>query len=312
MTTTIGTAVHLTNAIVGSAGWHEARRTRINGSEIAAVMGVSPYESAFSLWHRKAGSLSDVETTDVMYWGTQLEPVIRDEWNRRHMDCHAAETGQWCHRDRDWQGGSPDGLIYPLIVDFDEQPPTALLEVKTARYSDEWGVEGTDEIPVQYRAQTLWYLDVFGIELCHVVVLIAGSEYREYTVRHDAAETAEMRRQARAFLDTLEAGQPPAIDGHEATYEAVKELHPDIELASIDLDPAIAEPYLASLTACRMADEEKRRTSGLVIDAMGSAKDAFYDGRRIASRQAKSAPGSLPYLVAAKGAADHHQQKDAA
>jgi len=314
VTTRIGTAVHLTDAAVGSDGWHEARRTRINGSEIAAVMGISPFESPFSLWHRKAGSLADVATNDVMYWGTQLEPVIRDEWNRRHLldGVTASETGQWCHHERIWQGGSPDGLIYPLIVDSDNQRPDALLEVKTARYDDGWGEEGTDEIPVYYRAQTLWYLDVFGLDVCHVAVLIAGSEYREYAVRYDPAEVESMRLMARAFLDTLDAGNAPPIDGHEATYEAVRELHPDIDPTSVDIPAGIAEPYLDALRGIRAAETEKRRCSALVVDAMGGAKDAHYQGRRIASRQAKKTEGSTPYLVAAKGAADHAEKGIAA
>lgn len=301
--TTIGTAVHLTDADVGSDEWHEARRTRINGSEIAAVLGLSPYESAFSLWHRKVGALGSVETSDVMYWGTTLEPVIRAEWNKRHPDMAVVETGQWQHRDRPWQGGSPDGL-----------GQERLWEAKTAHLylADQWGEPGTDEIPIQYRCQTLWYLDVFGFEFCDVSVLIGGSDYREYVVRRRDTELAVMRAKAIEFLATLQAEQVPAIDGHEATYEAVKELHPDIEPTAVELDPAIAVPYLDALAEHAAATEAKRRTSALVVDAMGSAKDAYYAGRRIASRQAKKTEGSTPYLVAAKGAVDHHQKGIAA
>lgn len=264
-------------------------------------MGISPYESPFSLWHRKAGSIADIDGTEVMYWGTQLEPVIRQEWNRRHPELAVAETGQWAHGERNWQGGSPDGL-----------GQGRLWEAKTARFGDQWGEPGSDEIPVHYRAQVLWYLDVFGWEFCDVSVLIAGSEYREYTVRYAAAEVEHMRLKARQFLDTLEAGQPPAIDGHQATYEAVKELHPLIEAESVDLPPNIAEPYLSALVGCRDAEQEKRRCSGLVADFMGNAKDAYYAGARIASRQVKSTEGSIPYLVAAKGAADLLQKGIAA
>lgn len=306
-----GSAVHLTDAEVGSPEWHDARRTRINGSEIAAVMGISPFESPFSLWHRKAGSLPEVLTNDVMYWGTALEPVIREEWNKRHYlegGLHAHKTGQWRHKDRDWQGGSPDGLIYPLVAEDAAAPPLALLEVKTARYDDEWGEEGTEEIPVHYRAQVLWYLDVFGLQVCHVAALIAGSDYREYAVNYDAGEVELMRLKAREFLDTLAGQVAPRIDGHESTYAAIRVLHPDIDPTSVDLPAAVAVPYLESLAAVRDAEDEKRRCCGLVIDAMGSAKDAYFDGHRIASRQAKSTPGSTPYLVAAKGAADHHQK----
>lgn len=296
MTARVGTAVHLTDAPVGSDEWADARRARINGSEIAAVLGVSPYESPFSLWHRKAGNLGEVESTDVMYWGTQLEPVLRAEFNRRHPELAVVKTGQWRHHARPWQGGSPDGL-----------GQRRLWEGKTARFDLEWGDPGTDEIPVQYRAQVLWYLDVFGFDVCDLSVLIAGSDYREYIVRYDSAEVEFMRLKAEAFLATLAAGTPPPLDGHEATYEAVKALHPDIDPVDVELPAAVAEPYLHALAACADAEAEKRHRSAAVIDAMGNAQHATYQRERVASRLAPKTEGRPPYLRAVNGAADRHR-----
>ena len=39
----------------GSEEWLAARADGLGGSEVAAVLGLSPFESRFSLWHRKAG-----------------------------------------------------------------------------------------------------------------------------------------------------------------------------------------------------------------------------------------------------------------
>ena len=288
----IGEAVHIGTYEAGTPEWHAARRETVNGSEIAAIMGISPYESAFSLWHRKAGNVGEVESDDVMYWGTRLEPVIRDEFNLR-AGRNFQPVGLFRHHERTWQGGGPDG------VDGGE-----ILECKTARYDDEWGEEGTDEIPVWYRAQGLWYLDVFGFQVCHFAVLIAGSDFRTYRLEYSPDELAVMRQAGRAFLDTLEAGQMPDIDGHDATYQVVRQLHPDIEPDRVEIPSRIALPYLHALAAEKAARTEKQRCSALVVDAMGNAKDALYLGERIASRQAKTAPGSIPYLVAARGAAE--------
>lgn len=287
----LGEATYIGSWPAGTDEWNAARRSTINGSEIAAVMGISPYESPFSLWHRKAGNVSDIEQTDVMYWGNQLEDVIRCEFNQRN-DRAFAPAGLFRHHLRSWQGGGPDG------IDGGE-----ILEVKTARFDEGWGEPGTDEIPVWYRAQVLWYLDVFGYRVCHVAVLIAGSDYREYRVEYDAAEVEPMRLKARAFLDTLDAGVPPPIDGHEATYEAVRELHPDIEPERVEIPPRIALPYLRSLAAADAAVIEKRRCSALMVDRMGNAKEATYGDRVIARRQAKNYEGSIPYLVAERGIA---------
>ncbi|MDQ3578214.1 MAG: YqaJ viral recombinase family protein, partial [Actinomycetota bacterium] len=53
----------------GSPEWHAARAQGLGGSEIAAVLGLSPWESRFSLWHRKTGTASPVVENDIMYWG---------------------------------------------------------------------------------------------------------------------------------------------------------------------------------------------------------------------------------------------------
>jgi len=287
----LGQATYIGTWPPGSPQWQEARRSTINGSEIAAVMGISPYESPFSLWHRKAGNVGDVEQDDVMYWGNRLEDVVREEFNQRNGRAFAP-VGLFRHHERSWQGGGPDGL------DGGE-----LYEGKTARYDEGWGEPGTDEIPVQYRAQVLWYLDVFGYQVCHVAVLIAGSDYREYRVEASPAEVEVMRAKAVEFLDTIKAGTPPPIDGHEATYEAVRELHPLIEPERVEIPGDVAVPYLHSLAAAQAAATEKRRCSALVVQAMGNAKDATYCGDVIARRQAKNTEGSIPYLVAERGIA---------
>jgi len=273
-------------------------------------MGISPFESRFSLWHRKAGRLGAVAENGEMYWGNRLEPVLRDEFDRRYaLDWTTDDGGGlWRHRERAWQGGSPDGQIWPLILDYDGQPPDALLECKTARNADGWGEEGTDEIPVHYRAQCLWYLDVFGLSVCHVAVLISGSDYREYRIEHDETELVAMRAAARAFLDTLEAGSAPPLDGHDATYQAVRELHPDIEPQSVDLPPAVARDYLDALAVCKDAGEEKQRCAAVVIEAMGTAQHADYLGDRIASRIQPRTEGEPPFLRATNGAADKHRR----
>jgi putative phage-type endonuclease len=290
--TRVGEAVHLGTWGAGTPEWLEARRSTVNGSEIAAVMGISPYESAFSLWHRKNGNVGDVEQNAPMHWGNLLEPVIRDEFNRI-TGRNFQPAGLFRHYQRTWQGGGPDG------IDGGE-----ILEVKTARSGDEWGEQGTDEMPVHYRAQGLWYLDVFGFQVCHFAVLVAGSDFRTYRLEYSPDEVAAMRAAGRAFLDTIEAGDQPDIDGHAATYEAVREMHPLIEPDRVELPARIAVPYLQSLAAAQAADTERRRCTALVADAMGNAKDAFYSGQRIASRQAKKTPDSIPYLVAARGVAN--------
>lgn len=271
----------------GSPEWHTARARGIGGSEIAAVLGLSPWESRFSLWHRKIGLATPVVENDVMYWGKAIEPVIRAEWNKRHADDGLAvrEVGTWSHYRYPWMIANPDGAGDNIIW-----------EGKTARDGDGWGEEGTDEIPVYYRCQALWYLDVFGLDVCHLSVLIGGSDYREYHVEYDADEAEFMRAKAREFLDEVEQRTRPSIDAHDTTYQTVRELNPDIADVTFDVPANIARPYLDAIDTYEAAKAEKQRTAAVLLDAMGNARRARWDGQQIAMRVPGRGTDSPPYL----------------
>lgn len=273
----------------GSPPWHAARAHGIGGSEIAAVLGLSPWESRFSLWHRKKGLAAPVAQNDVMYWGNRLEPVVRDEFNIRHADDlpPVRTVGTWRHAARAWQIANPDGQL-------DDE----LYEGKTAYNDDGWGEPETDEIPVYYRTQCLWYLDVFGLRRCRIAVLISGSDYREYFVEYDRDEVQIMLIAAREFLDTLARNERPNIDEHDATYQVIREMHPEIDDVKVDIPGAIAVPYLDAYAAHKAAEAEKKRTTSLLLDAMGTARRAYFDGEQIAMRVAGRGPDSAPSLRA--------------
>ena len=51
------TAVLLPDLQPGSPDW----QTRMTASKVAAVLGLSPWESRFSLWHRMSGLISNLQ-----------------------------------------------------------------------------------------------------------------------------------------------------------------------------------------------------------------------------------------------------------
>lgn len=299
--------VFITEADPGSAEWHAARAKGLGGSEIAAVLGLSPFESRFGLWHRKAGLLGQVEETDPMEWGKLLEPLIAQKWLTRTQQDHglgfALETGMWHAPGRPWQIANPDRLL----VTAASEPPVSLLEIKLSLFGDGWGPDGTDEIPPHVRCQVLWYLDVFGLDSAHVVVLIAaGLDIRTYTVEYDYAEAGELRDAARQFLDDVAHGRRPDIDDHAATYEAVRELHPDIDGTEHEVPGDLAARFIHARRALQEATSSEQLVRSELADHIGDAHRAVWDGRTIARRQARN--GGIPYLVAARNLPDLHLQ----
>lgn len=282
-------AVYLGDWPAGSPEWHHARRNGLGGSEIAAVLGLSPYESRFTLHHRKAGLAGPQEENSEMEWGKRLEPVIADKFADEHPDRPLHRTGVWCHPERPWQICSPDRFI------GDPEHPDDLLEIKTARVDVGWGPDGSDEVPPHIRVQCLWQADTFDLPRTLVAVLIGGCDYREYVIERDEAECAQLRAAAVEFLDGIAEGQLPDIDAHSATYVLIRELHPDIDPVEVPLPTDLAVAYVAAYSASKSAKESLAEATSRVADAMGTAQRATWDGHTIATRQARQ--GGLPYVV---------------
>lgn len=279
----------------GSPEWLEARRGRLGGSEVAAVMGLSPFESRFSLWHRKRGDIGPAELNPAMEWGNRLEAVVAHKFTEDHPELAVRRSGVWQNKSRPWQVGTPDRLMYR----YDRPTVSEVLEVKTARYDDGWGEPGTDQIPVHYRCQVLWYLDTLDLTDAWVAVLIAGSDYREYriTVDDDArSDIMAMRLAAERFIADLDNDVRPDIDSHAETYEAIKELHPDIDPSSVDVPDDVGKAVILTRRNLKAAEDSHRQAKSELADHMGSAHYAYWRGVKIADRRARAAEGSIPYV----------------
>lgn len=267
----------------GSPEWHAARANGIGGSEISAVLGLSPYESAFSLWHRKQGNVSPVDETPQMYWGKKHEPTICAEFTERHPELLVLPSGTYAANEHSWWIANPDRLGFTADGDLE------VIEAKTAYDDFEWGEEGTDDIPVHYKAQVRWYCAALGARRARIAVLIGLSDYREYIVEPDDSDTALMRDRGQAFMDSIAAGIAPPIDGHTATYQAVKEIPDGMEDVDIEIDIALRNRYFAALDAFKTAEEEKRHASGLVLNEIGTGRRAVAGGERVATRTVRNA-----------------------
>lgn len=286
------TATLLGHFEVASPEWHAARASGLGGSEIAPVLGLSPWESRFSLWHRKAGMVGPVEESPEMEWGKRLEPVILQKYRDAHPELDfRTRNGTFAHDQRPWQIANPDLLAADRVV-----------EAKFSMFGDGWGDPGTDQVPIYYRTQVLWYLDVLGHQRADICVLIGGADYREYVIEYDPAEAQLLRDAAVEFLDTIARAERPDIDAHSATYQVVREMHPLIDEADVELGNELAVQYIIARRSLKDATEAEQLARSLIADAMGNAKRAVWDGRTIASRQARG--DGDPHVVAARNLHD--------
>ncbi len=203
--------------------WQQLHASGLGSSEAAAALGISSWESAYSLYLRKTGELDARAVTAEMEWGLRLEPVVADWFLEQHPEYHPTvldatpctyRSMQW-----PWMLASPDRLIETADGSL------GVLEIKTAGYwsGRDWDHGAPDEVQVQLIHQ----MAVLGPTIDHgwIVCLRDRGHPLTFRVERDETTIAALVLAEAAFWKHVTNRTPPAIDGSESTREALKELH---------------------------------------------------------------------------------------
>lgn len=274
----------------GSSEWHEARADGIGGSEIGTIMGLNPFESAYALHLKKTGQIPSPQLDSFAVWrGSAYESPLLDYFSKLHPELEIFRTGTYRDKEISYLHANPDALARNRNTG-----EWWVIEVKTARSYWESG------IPPHYAAQVTHYMDILGIPRAYVIGDV-GSSWFEGVMLLDGFRADVQRNRAIEFWNGVVNGIEPEWDGSTATYEAVRQLHPEIDDEEVEIDgghllPLAQANYEAAL-------ENLNRQKSEVLALMGRAKYAYvqFEGERlrIASRQAKK--GGTPFLVVTKG-----------
>lgn len=261
--------------------WLDERRRGIGSSDLPAVMQLSGFKTPLHIYYDKRGELPhDEEFSEAAHFGNVLEEPLARDWARRNRT--VVEPVGLIANDADvWQLCTLDRLCTECPLDRAQRSLCAL-EVKTrnAFVAHLWRQGPPDDV----LAQVLWQILVTGLDHIHVVCLIGGQDYRQYTVRRDEHTklVAYINAEAsRLWHEHVQAGMPPAVTGQEppdALLELYDRLHPDREgTAPMDRDvdalDAVAD-YLAEGDLIRAAKKRQATAKARMIAALGNAQAA--------------------------------------
>jgi putative phage-type endonuclease len=186
----------------------------VGGSDVPAILGVSPWKSPHELWLQKTGRAAREEVTPEQQKrfdrGHRLEPVVlqmlvdrlQDEGreveviatNKRYQD--AEHPFMSCEID------------FELMLDGEHVNG----DCKTVHpfAAKKWGEEGTDEVPIDYAAQFMHGLGITGRDRCIVATLIGMDDLLIYEVARDEETIAEIRGRVVEFWnECIVADAPP-------------------------------------------------------------------------------------------------------
>jgi putative phage-type endonuclease len=186
--------------------WLEARKSGIGGSDVAAILGLSPWRSAVDVFLDKTSPVVDLETSEPMYWGIVLEEVVAKEYSSRTGRKVQRLTKMLSHPEHPWMLANLDRVIVTpgsraRWEDGKLLGADGLLECKTASAykAAEWSANDEDAVPTYYAAQCFWYLAVTGAQWIDVACLIGGQRYVQKRIERDEAVIASLIERCGAF-----------------------------------------------------------------------------------------------------------------
>jgi len=201
---TLGTGVLLGEFDADSPEWHESRGKGIGGSDVGAILGISPMLTRKKLFQMKTGAIPKGGSSGAAKIGHQFEPVIARRYAAAHPDKKVAYAkASWRNKERPYQYANIDALIY----ENGSTVPNAILEIKTSSHAEDWIDKETGEArpPEHYRAQVLWYMSTFGIKKGYLAALVNHTDYMEFEIVAKPGEIANIHKKVQEFQREVNA-----------------------------------------------------------------------------------------------------------
>lgn len=239
----------------GTEGWHAARRGRITGSRIGAILGLSPWQTREDVLRAMVrehhGASSEFTGNIATNYGHANEATARMTFEMS-TGLDVIETG--FHPYEDWAGASPDGLI----------GTDAVLEIKCPFK----GIRKALSDQPHYMAQLQWEL------------LCTGRKKAYFYQWQPDDDTLNIVHQDQAWLDHA----LPEARQFYAFY--LSELDNPDHLAPLRIELNTKEACLLVAEMDEMkdardrADERMKEIMARLVDMTGG-KDALVDGRKL-------------------------------
>lgn len=267
--------------------WLKLRTKDVTSTEASALFDMSPYSTAFELWHRKkSAEVVEIPDNERMRWGRRLQDAIaygiaEDQgWVCEPMEEYISMT--------DARMGS--SFDFKMI---DERNRIGILEIKNVDYMvfrDKWTVEedGSITAPEHIEIQLQHQLHVADIEWGCIGVLVAGNSPRVLIRERDRDVGNAIEKRVRAFWKSIEADTPPAPTFPDDA-DFVSKLYGFAEPGKV-LD-ARGDAEIATLCANyaeaslreKLAYEDKRTAKAMLLTRIGDHEKCLLDGYSISA-----------------------------
>lgn len=271
--------------------WLDRRRSTIGGSEAAAVLGLDPYVSPYTLYQRKKGNIEEVQTSLPAEFGKFAEEFVAQQFEK--------QTGKRVQRENAILY-NPEYPFAHANIDRRVVGENAGLECKTTSALNLKKFKN-GAYPAKYYVQCVHYMMVCGFDKMYLACLIGNASFEVFEIVRDNDEIAALAQAEKEFAAYLETDTPPEITVSDATDSdtaTLAELYPDsngeriplfgrddvfAELTALAADKKAIESKITALQNIIKADlrENERGETDDYVCSWTSASKTSYDTKRL-------------------------------
>lgn len=231
----------------------------IGGSDVGAILGVSPWATPFQLYQKKIGALVEEITPAkqrIFDRGHRWEPIVLEMLiDELHDRGHEVEVLAVNERYTDPElSFLACELDAELLIDGEETNA----EIKTANYfaAGAWGDYDSEDIPIYYAAQGMHGLMIKPRRRC-VFAAVTGFDARPMIrfMDRDEETIAGIRAKEIEFWQRIQAGNPPEpVDPEDVKWLFRRDLGTTIDATSEIVEMAM---HLKDMKASAKAQENQ-------------------------------------------------------
>jgi putative phage-type endonuclease len=269
------------------------RTKYLGGSDIGAILGLSKYRTALDVWLEKTGrAVNSVDNLPVRF-GSFVEEFVASEYATQTGYALVHHEQGVVHPQYPFMVGHIDRFVFEssdvsgeLFHSDGSCAASHLLECKTASPFNQWdwGELGTDEVPMSYLVQCLWYLAITNIERCEVAVLFGNTDFRIYEVYRDKELEELIIAKAAAFWnDYVQKDTPPPAQSESDYQQLFKK---EVTGKSVEADTIVCEltSKLQLLNSeIKSKEMEISQIKQTIMSQMGEAELLTYQGQILAT-----------------------------
>lgn len=258
------------------AQWLEARKGAIGASDVAAILGISPFTTAYEVWLDKTDQIEPWKGSEATRAGQLFEPVV--------LDYAEAELGKLNRNVRIAHKDYPIAATLDAQVEYGGNPVEAKTTGITGRVYGDWGDAMTDQVPDYYLVQLHAQLIVTEAELGFLYALIAGRG----VVRFQAERNERLNSQLCEILTkwwerhVVRGIEPPRKD--MPSLEVVKRLRrtPGKSITFGPLESSLMDKRAALKEQEKQIKADLDSVDAQILLALGDAEEATLpDGTRL-------------------------------